>query len=189
MSVYATSRCPPTMSVFLKVNWDNVRLARGLGVNEFDAIGPAEAGGLPSSPAEDTRRPAFERAPCGRGGPSVVISNPSLVCSFGTTVFVFWPWSGLGMTRTLGRISSTVEYSLGRRSAGAPLMNEAASGSRSMEAFESVLVCAKVVGSRREDREDGRNGPSPARTFREPMEPMVATDIDRARAFGSNRDA
>ena len=148
---------------------------------------------MPSNPTEDDRRPVFERAPCGRGGPSVVISNPSLVCSFGT--LVFWPWSGLGMTRTLGRISSTVEYGLSlrcRRWAGAPLMREAASGSRSMEAFESVLVYAKVVGSRRDDRDDGRNGTwraSSAKMFREPMEPMVATDIDRARAFGSNRDA
>src|SRR6266850_5296744 len=124
------------MRVFLKVNWERVRPARGLGVNELDAIGAAEPEALPRSPTEDKR---FERASCGRGGPSVEISKPSLATALGATTF--WPWSGLGMTRILGRMSSRVEYGLSRivrPRPGNPLAMETPSLSRSIDAFEYV---------------------------------------------------
>src|SRR5229473_3377322 len=92
------------------------------------------------------------------------------------------------MTRTLGRISSAVEYGRSRmvwRRLGTPPMNEASS-SRSIVALESVLV---RVGSKREEGAGDRGRLSSTKTFREPIDPIVVTDIARARAFGSKREA
>ena len=94
-----------------------MRLARGFGVNEFEAMSPEEEDSIMDS-VELAFRVA--RAPGGRGA-SWVYSNPSRASNEVEGSGPFADCRGLGIMSTFGLISSSLEYRRGLRSCDCPL--------------------------------------------------------------------